>query len=195
MRESRRPDAASQISWPATLLTSLVASGAALGLMFFARDAFQIRTVPERVLEWLLIFVPLDLFERVLTSFGADAKVYATALAVAGTGLILLGLGLIVLRRGWSGWQILALGPLLWLFPMVVVMLATGAGLFATYLTQDVLLINVVYLAIGFAYASLLLLAGCWRSCPSSRPKRARCNRPIGGHSSSVSVARQRPTP
>ena len=28
------------------------------------RDSWQVRTLPERVMEWLLLFVPLDLFER-----------------------------------------------------------------------------------------------------------------------------------
>ena len=73
MRESTRPDRV--VSWPEAIVISLLASGAVLGLMFLARAAFQIRTLPERVMEWILIFVPPDLFEAVLGLFGADAKV------------------------------------------------------------------------------------------------------------------------
>ena len=158
------------VSWPAAIITSLVASGAVLGLMFFARSAFQIRTIPERIMEWILIFVPLNVFERLLISLGAEAKVYAIGATVAGMGLILFGLGLIALRRGWSEWLVLALGPLLWLFAMVVVMFVTGAGLFATYLREDAVLINAVYLGIGLAYASLLLLGRLLALLPATAP-------------------------
>jgi hypothetical protein len=45
-----------------------------MGLMFWARAAFQIRTLPERIMEWLLLFVPLEAFEKGLQQFGPHAK-------------------------------------------------------------------------------------------------------------------------
>jgi hypothetical protein len=33
-----------------------------------------VRSLPERLLEWLLLFVPLDVFESLLQRFGFDAK-------------------------------------------------------------------------------------------------------------------------
>ncbi len=41
-----------------SLAVASIATAVAIGLMFWARDAFQIRTLPERVMEWVLVFVP-----------------------------------------------------------------------------------------------------------------------------------------
>src|SRR5256885_16858874 len=74
-------------SWVAALLVGCLASGVALVLQSVLRDAWQIRTLPERVMEWLLLFVPLDLFERGVQQLGGDAKevaLYGTALGMAG---------------------------------------------------------------------------------------------------------------
>src|SRR5919199_1662205 len=59
-------------------LAALLAGGGMLVL----RSVLQVRTVPERVMEWLLLFVPLGVFEALLQRFGFDAKRYALWLAV-----------------------------------------------------------------------------------------------------------------
>src|SRR5438045_4295675 len=57
-----------------TIGVSIIASLIALVCQQGIRMAWQVRTLPERVMEWLLLFVPLDLFERGLQQFGASAK-------------------------------------------------------------------------------------------------------------------------
>jgi hypothetical protein len=52
--------------------------------MLATRYAFQVRTVPERVMEWLLLFVPLDVFEAGIRRFVFDAKRYTLAAAFVG---------------------------------------------------------------------------------------------------------------
>ena len=50
------------------------AAGIAGLVLLVMRSTLQVRTVPERVLEWMLLFVPLDVFEAGLRRFGFDAK-------------------------------------------------------------------------------------------------------------------------
>ncbi|HET6315113.1 MAG TPA: hypothetical protein VFG86_01550, partial [Chloroflexota bacterium] len=56
--------------------------------MWLLRSTLQVRTVPERLLEWVLLFVPLDVFEATLQRFGFSAKRYALFLGI----VIMLGL-------------------------------------------------------------------------------------------------------
>ena len=62
------------MSWIRAGITSLVATALAMGLMFWARSAFQVRTLPERLMEWLLLFVPLDAFAQGIQDFGPRPK-------------------------------------------------------------------------------------------------------------------------
>jgi hypothetical protein len=55
-------------------VAAAVAAGVAMALL---RWTLLVRTVPERVMEWVLLFVPLDLFEAGLLRLGFDAKRYA----------------------------------------------------------------------------------------------------------------------
>ena len=63
--------------WPLSLGFAGAATAAAMALMFWTRNAFQIRTLPERVREWVLLFVSPDTLERGISQFGFQAKVYA----------------------------------------------------------------------------------------------------------------------
>jgi Oxidoreductase molybdopterin binding domain len=56
--------AVSRPGWLVSVLVGGLATAVALLLQALIRDVWQIRTVPERVMEWLLLFVPLSLFER-----------------------------------------------------------------------------------------------------------------------------------
>src|SRR5437588_8010056 len=118
--------------WVAALIVASIATVAALVLQNLVRDIWQVRTLPERVMEWLLLFVPLDAFERGLAQLGSDAKEVALTGTVVGMVGLLVAIGAPVLHAGWSGWRVLAIGPGLWLLTMLVVMPVTGAGLFAT---------------------------------------------------------------
>src|SRR5260221_1155280 len=109
-----------------------IAAAVAAGLaMYLIRALLQVRSIPERILEWLLLFVPLDVFESALQRFGFSAKVYSLYLAV----LIMLGLlawlGAGALQRRWPPLVLLGLGLGLWLFTMLVIMPLTSAGFFA----------------------------------------------------------------
>ncbi|MGI9147896.1 MAG: molybdopterin-dependent oxidoreductase [Chloroflexota bacterium] len=136
---------------------SSLASALALVLQTVLRETWQIRTLPERVEEWLLLFVPLDLFERGLQQFGSSAKEVALVGTAGGMLALLFGVGLLVLRSAWAGWRVLVLGLGLWLFAMAVVMPVTGAGVFATRLLISPALVNAGYLVVFLAYASVLM--------------------------------------
>ena len=87
-------DAAAAASRPGWLGSLGIAAGGAVAsmvAMFWLRSAYQIRTLPERVLEWVLLFVPPDTLERGISQFGAQAKVYALYVAVTGMGEIFVG--------------------------------------------------------------------------------------------------------
>ncbi|MFN8523991.1 MAG: molybdopterin-dependent oxidoreductase [Chloroflexota bacterium] len=153
------------MAWPSTLLTAAAAAAAAVALMFVARALSQIRTLPERVMEWALLFISPDTFEAGIQRFGQDAKYYGLYVAVAGTALILLAIGTAALRRAPTPLWLLVTAPLLYLVAMGVVMPVTGAGPFATGLFQDPLLINCWYAAIALVFAVMLVL-GRWTLTP-----------------------------
>ena len=58
------------------------AVAASLG-MWLVRAVLQVRSIPERVLEWVLLFVPLDMWESSLQRFGFSAKRYALFFGIA----------------------------------------------------------------------------------------------------------------
>src|SRR3981081_3089475 len=91
----------------AAFLLGCLASGVALVLQSVLRDVWQIRTLPERVMEWLLLCGPLDLFERGVQQLGADAKEVALYGTVVGMAVLLAVLGAVVLRAGWASWRVL----------------------------------------------------------------------------------------
>src|SRR6266851_5982820 len=136
-------------------LAAAVAAGLA---MWFIRAILQIRSIPERLLEWLLLFVPLDVFESALQRFGFSAKVYSLYLAVAIMLGLLAWLGAVALRRRWPVLVLLGLGLGLWLFTMVVIMPLTSAGFFATALLEGTRATIGGYLGVGLLYGATLTL-------------------------------------
>src|SRR5678816_2546798 len=51
--------------------------------MLLLRSTLQVRSAPERIMEWLLLFIPLDVFESALQRFGFSAKRYALYFGIA----------------------------------------------------------------------------------------------------------------
>lgn len=127
--------------------------------MAVLRWTVQVRSTPERLMEWALLFVPLDLFEAGLQRFGFDAKRYALFGAIAASTAVLTLLGAVALRRAWPPRGMVALGLGLWLFAMVVVMPLTSAGLFAADLVDSTRKTILGYLGVCLTYAAVLALA------------------------------------
>jgi LPXTG-site transpeptidase (sortase) family protein len=74
--------------------------------MALLRWTLQVRSVPERLLEWVLLLVPPSLFEAGLRRFGFDAKRYTLDGTIFVTLAALAALGAFALRRGWpSCWS------------------------------------------------------------------------------------------
>jgi DMSO/TMAO reductase YedYZ molybdopterin-dependent catalytic subunit len=143
--------------WLAALLIACLASGVALLLQNLLRGVWQVRSLPERVEEWLLLFIPLDLFEQGLARFGTDAKELALIGTLVGMALLLVLVGTLVIHAGWRSWSLLGLGLGLWLATMLVVMPVTGAGIFATGLLIAPVLTDSGYLLVFLAYAGMLI--------------------------------------
>src|SRR5436190_18225124 len=116
--------------WRECALGGAAAAVAAAVVMGVARSAAQVRTLPERLLEWMLLFVPLDVFGAMLGRFGFEAKKYALYSAIVVSLAALAGLGALAVRRGWSRPTLVAIGPALWLLTLAVVMPLTSAGFF-----------------------------------------------------------------
>ncbi|MBV9582777.1 MAG: molybdopterin-dependent oxidoreductase [Chloroflexi bacterium] len=129
----------------------------AMALQQGIRSAWQVRTLPERVMETLLVFVPLDLFERGLQQFGASAKDIALVGAYVGMAGLLVVVGWFAVRTV-DGWLVLGVGCVLWLVAMVVVMPLTGAGLFARGLFTSPLLTDAAYVCVFGGYAAVLAI-------------------------------------
>jgi DMSO/TMAO reductase YedYZ molybdopterin-dependent catalytic subunit len=144
-------------------LWSAIAVGIAASLVAMVfqqgiRTAWQVRSLPERIMEWLLLFVPLDLFERGLQQFGAQAKDIALVGTFGGMTLVLVVVGSLTVRAALNGWLILLVGFGLWLFAMVIVMPVTGAGLFATGLLVNPVLNDAGLLFVFGGYSAVLAL-------------------------------------
>ena len=99
----------------------------AMLLQQVSRRAWQVRTLPERVMETLLVLVPLDLFERGLQQFGANAKDIALDAAYAGMAVLLMIVAWFAVRTV-NGWLMLLVGLGLWLVTMLVVMPRLALG-------------------------------------------------------------------
>jgi len=166
----------------ASVVGGSVAALVAAGAMALLRATLHVRTIPERLMEWLLLFVPLDLFEAGIQRFGFDAKRYALYAAVAGMLLALAALGAVALQRSWSTRAITALGLGLWLFTMVVIMPLTDAGLFALALVDGKRATIGGYFAVALLYAAMLVLARSLSPAPA-RPTTRRAA--VGGRTTS----------
>jgi DMSO/TMAO reductase YedYZ molybdopterin-dependent catalytic subunit len=136
-------------------LTAAVGAGLAMWLI---RAVLQIRSIPERLLEWLLLFVPLDVFESALQRFGFSAKVYTLYLAVAIMLGLLAWLGAVALRRRWPVLVLFGLGLGLWLLTMLIIMPLTSAGFFAIALLEGTRATIGGYLGVGLMYGAVLTL-------------------------------------
>src|SRR3954471_2542068 len=134
------------------------AVAASLG-MVLVRWALLVRTIPERLMEWVLLFVPLDVFEAGIIRFGFDAKRYALYASFAVTLALLAALGAFALWRRWSTGAIVATGVGLWLFVMLVILPLTGAGVFALGLLDGTRANIGGYFAVAVLYAGTLAAA------------------------------------
>jgi DMSO/TMAO reductase YedYZ molybdopterin-dependent catalytic subunit len=145
-------------AWGSAIAVGVVASLVALLFQQSIRATWQVRSLPERTMEWLLLFVPLDLFERGLQQFGASAKEIAFVGTFIGMALMLIVIGAVAVHGAWNGWRILLVGLGPWLFTMIVVMPLTGAGLFATDLLVSPVVTDAAYLFVFGGYAAVLAL-------------------------------------
>ena len=136
----------------------LIAALIAWAGMWMLRSTLQVRTLPERMMDWLLLFIPPHLFEAALRQFGFDAKHYALSGAVAAMSALLTALGTAALWQRWSGWALVAVAIGLWIVTMAVIMPLTGAGFFATALFQGTGSVVAGYLGVALAYAGTLAL-------------------------------------
>jgi len=88
--------------------------------MFWARAALQVQSLPERIMESVLLLVPPDQFEGAIERFGPAAKEYALYGTIAVMFLALAGIGLAAQRSIRGPWPLLAVGAGLWLAAMMV---------------------------------------------------------------------------
>jgi DMSO/TMAO reductase YedYZ molybdopterin-dependent catalytic subunit len=144
------------------VLAALVLAAATLVL----RSTLQVRSVPERLVEWMLLFIPPSLFEAVLQRLGFDAKRYALYLTIIAMFGLFGGLGYVVLRQRWSLAVIGLVGLGVWLGVMLVIMPLTSAGVFAIDLLDGKRAAIGGYLAVGLSYAGALALLRTWTVKP-----------------------------
>jgi DMSO/TMAO reductase YedYZ molybdopterin-dependent catalytic subunit len=158
--ESRRepPESPSRVRRRTALLGGIIAAVVAAAGMLLLRSVLQVRTLPERLLEWLLLFMPPGQFEAMLQQFGFDAKRYALDVAVAIMLGVLGSAGYVALRRRWPAWALAATGVGFWLVVMLVVMPFTAAGVFASDLLDGKRAAIGGYLAVGLSYSAVLTL-------------------------------------
>jgi len=153
-----RPSRMAPLPWPFSVATGVVAAAMTIGLLALARALWQVRTLPERVVEASLILVGPARMEAAIQRFGPGAKEYAFYAATLGMFVVLTVIGALAVRRVTRATGFLLLGPACWLVAMGVVLPFTGGGFFGLSLFQHPTLVNAVYLGSGMAFASTLLL-------------------------------------
>jgi DMSO/TMAO reductase YedYZ molybdopterin-dependent catalytic subunit len=175
------------------MLGPVVAGGLAVALMLLVmallRLTLQVRTIPERIMEAVLLVLPPDAFDLALKWYGFDAKRYALLLTTAAMVLVLTAVGARAVARRWPTWRLVVLGLGLWLAVMVVIMPLTDAGPFGLDIVNGTKAAVAGHLAIALTYAAVLALTGAygthWLSLaaptarPSSSPKRRRAFAPV----------------
>jgi len=147
--------------------TAAIVGGISAALVFgigmlLLRSTIGVRSVPERLMEWLLLFLPPGLFEAMLQRFSFDAKRYGLDLAVVVILALLAWLGYEALHRGWSMLILAGLGLAVWLVVMLVIMPLTSAGLFASALPDGAAAAILGYLAISLSYGAVLAFTRTW---------------------------------
>jgi DMSO/TMAO reductase YedYZ molybdopterin-dependent catalytic subunit len=140
---------------------TLAALAASLGMLLL-RSTLQVRSAPERLMEWLLLFVPPAVFEATLQRLGFDAKRYGLDAAILATVGLLALLGYRALRSNLSLLGLAGVGVGLWLFVMTVIMPLTSAGFFASELLDGKRTVIGGYLAVALTYAGVLGLVNIW---------------------------------
>jgi DMSO/TMAO reductase YedYZ molybdopterin-dependent catalytic subunit len=183
-RLAEKPRASDHIT---AAIGGVLAAGLASAGMLLLRETLQVRSVPERLMEWLLLFVPPGAFEATLQRFSVDAKRYALAAAVVVSVGLLALVGYALLRRGTSLLAFAAIGFGLWLLVMLVIMPLTSAGVFAADLLQGQAAAVGGYLAVCLTFVATL---AAFRLRRSARPPvaTAESSPPLDApHSESVS--------
>jgi DMSO/TMAO reductase YedYZ molybdopterin-dependent catalytic subunit len=176
--------------------------------MALLRATLEVRTVPERVMEWVLLLIPIGLFEASLQRFGFDAKRYAFYATVMGLLALLAALGALVLWRRSSTRALVAVGLGLWLFAMLIIMPLTGAGVFASALLDGKKGVIGGYFAVALLFAATLAVASAltprertvlvrrpetWTDAPSRRTALAMMGGALAGYAALAAVARWGP--
>jgi hypothetical protein len=136
------------------LAGGLLAAVVSVASMLGVRWLLHVRTIPERLMEWFLLFVPLEVFEAGIQRFGFDAKRYALYGAFAGMLAALTGVGTVALSRRWPVPALALLSTGLWLFVMVALLPLTGAGVFALDLLDGTKAAIGGYFAVSLTYAA-----------------------------------------
>ena len=130
--------------------------------MLLLRSTIEVRSIPERLMEWLLLFIPPSVFEALLRQFGFDAKRYGLDAAIVVILGALAWLGYETLHRGWSASWLLGLGLGVWLVIMLGIMPLTSAGPFASALPDGAAAAVLGYLAVSLTYAGALVVVRTW---------------------------------
>jgi DMSO/TMAO reductase YedYZ molybdopterin-dependent catalytic subunit len=167
VRARLRPDAPAPLTRRVASPTEALIGGSVAALvvglgMLLLRSTLEVRSIPERTMEWLLLFVPTSVFENLLLRFGLEAKRYALDAAIVLMLAALAAIGYGVLRAQWRVAAIAMLGVAFWLFVMLVVMPLTSAGVFAMDLEDGKRATIGGYLAVGLSYAAVLAAMHTW---------------------------------
>lgn len=155
-----------------TIGGGVAAAVAAGAVMLLLRSTIQVRSIPERMLEWSLLFVPLDVFEAMLQRFGFSSKVYGLYFGIGLMLVALAWLGYFALKRKWPLPVLVGLGLGLWLFTMIIILPLTSAGFFAMSLLEGMRETVLGYLVVGLVYSGVLALVHVLVYDPEPEPVR-----------------------
>ena len=151
-------------------LAGVAGAAALVGVGTVMQGLLRVQSLPEVVSEWTTFYVPYAVFEYMINTYRAGAKVMLFWAIVALIALLAAGLGALYARYPRPRVAIgLAAG--LWLLTMVVILPAAEMGFFGSEVRAGPMAVSAAYLASYAAFAIVLSLV-YWLLVPAARQRR-----------------------
>ena len=151
-------------------LAGVAGAAALVGVGTLMQGLLRVQSLPEVVAEWTTFYVPYAVFEYMINTYRAGAKVMLFWVIVALIALLAAGLGALYARYPRPRVAI-ALAAGLWLLTMVVILPAAEMGFFGSEVRAGPMAVSAAYMASYAAFAIVLSLV-YWLLVPAARQRR-----------------------
>ena len=151
-------------------LAGVAGAVALVGVSTIMQGLVRVQSLPEVISEWSTYYVPYAVFEYMINTYRAQAKVMLFWVIVALILVAAAGLGALYAR--WPRPRVaVGLAAALWLLTMVGLFPAAEMGFFGSEVRAGPMAVSAAYLASYAAFAVVLSLV-YWLLVPAARQRR-----------------------